>query len=190
MIRLAIILVLMSLMGAVAFADDDQSDNKVSGYAMPMIGLTYPVSNAQGGPYFTLAGEAGIHFLAGYLGIFADTIGNSATYNGAAASATVTALMLSFTAQVGVIYFGGRFGLGFRTLSETTSSGASYSASGSSFAVAPVIGARIPVANNVSFNFETSWLTISPGSVSGTLGSANLTSAGYLVPLVGAQINF
>jgi len=45
----------------------------------------------------------------------------------------------------------------------------------------PVVGARIPIAANVSFAMETMWFTVFAGDVSGLLGSVSINSAGYLL---------
>lgn len=160
-----------------------------SGYINPLVGLAFPVNNASGGPYFTIAGEVGIHTGIGDVGIFANTFGTSTTVSGITASASITTIMLSLTSQTGAFYYGGRFGLGIRSLTESNST-TSLGASGSSFAVAPVIGVRLPVANTISFTLETSWQVLWSGDISGNLGSASLPSVGYLVPLAGLSFKF
>jgi hypothetical protein len=194
MAHLTSLLILILMSTTLAFADDQpeqtQVNDKIPVYIAPLIGLSFPVNNATGGPYFTWGGEIGIRVLKYWnIGIFADTVSNSATVSGIAVSGNLTTLMLSLTAQFGILYYGGRLGIGIRSLSAT-SSGSTYSSSGSAFAVAPVVGVRIPVANNVSISAETSWQVTASGDISGTLGTLTLTSVGYIVPLVGATITF
>lgn len=158
-------------------------------YITPLIGFAAPTTNASGGPYFSFGGEMGVHSGIGDIGIFASSLSNSTTISGVPVSANITFLMMSLTGQYDIFYYGGRFGIGMRSIS-TTVSGTTYSASGSSFAVSPVVGIRVPIANNISFSLETSWQVISSGEISGTLGSVSLTSVGYLVPLAGVRLGF
>ena len=98
------------------------------------------------------------------LGIFANTFGTSTTVAGITGNSSVTAILLGITGHSDQFYFGGRVGLGLRTLSASAG-GSGIASSGNTFAFGVVGGIRFPLASRASFRFETMWLSVLEGTI-------------------------
>jgi len=167
------------------FENDSDSD-QIKGFVTPLLGAAIAASNATGGPFFIIGGEAGVHTGFGNFGVYVSDFSTSSTVlNVLTVSASVIPVMLSYTRQFGYFYIGFRAGVGIRTLSASSGS-ASVSNSGSSFAFGAVVGSRIPINSMFSVDIDAMYFSASQTTISST----TYDSIGYFIPTAGVTWMF
>lgn len=136
----------------------------LKGYASALMGDAV-VTSGGGSSAFTYSGRAGTSIYQDHsgmlsLGVFASSWSNSETLSGTTVDGRLTSIMGELVTREAFgtgIYFGARAGLAL-TSATVTASGTSASASGTSFAFAPVAGYEFALSKQLRLAADLSWL--------------------------------